>query len=93
MEFQLKYDFVNHYIPIGDVHHEKTIYLILYVQNKKNHPYQLLNLLAIAFSQFQIRPDQIHYQLPRVKKEFLLLVPKPVKLTHFSYLKTHHEHR
>ena len=93
MEFQLKYDFVNHYIPIGDVHHEKIIYLILYVQNKKNHPYQLLNLLAIVFSQFQIRPNQTHYQLLRVKKEFLLLVPKPVKLTHFSYLKTHHEHR
>ena len=93
MEFQLKYDFVNHYIPIGDVHHEKIICLILYVQNKKNHPYQLLNLLAIAFSQFQIRRDQTHYQLLRVKKEFLLLVPKPEKLAHFSYLKTHHEHR
>ena len=93
MEFQLKYDFVNHCVPIGDVHHEKIIYLILYVQNKKNHPYQLLNLLAIAFSQFQIRLDQIHYQLPRVRKESLLLVPKPEKLAHFSYLKTHHEHR
>ena len=93
MEFQLKYDFVNHYIPIEDVHHEKIIYPILYVQNKKNHPYQLLNLLAIAFSQFQIRPDQTHYQLLRGKKEFLLLVPKPEKLAHFSYLKTHHEHR
>ena len=93
MEFQLKYDFVNHYIPIEDVHHEKIIYPILYVQNKKNHPYQLLNLLAIVFSQFQIRPNQTHCQLLRVKKEFLLQVPKPEKLAHFSYLKTHHEHR
>ena len=61
-------------------------------QNKTNHPYQLLNLLAIVFS-ISNKAESNPLSTTTGEKEFLLQVLKPEKLAHFSLLKTHHEHR